>query len=417
MKKAGIAVTVVFALLAFVCGFGGTAGALILTQPSGSSSAVVNFTVQPGDTTNAVAQRLQDDGLIRNALAFRLYARIKKLDTGIEPGVYKLSANMKMSAIISKLQVGQPDEIIVTIPDSLRVTQYPDHATGLKNFNATNFLATVKSGKWADGTQISATYWFVLPQQRNTAYALEGYLYPDTYYFNASDDETAVIKRMIGTLGEHLCPGPTGNPDAAGEYYLDHDQCRAHAATIPSTTTSIFDAMDSAYFITKKDAPSDALALYDTLTLASLATREIGTYADAPGIANVYHNRFLEWKGQSQGLGDTAGFFDADPTAQFARDTDTPPAANGKWWAPIVNMSAKDLDPNNLYNTYTHKGLPPGPIAAANWVVVVAAATPKSPKDFPYFYFATAKCGKTLYAKDSADFNANVIPHLNDSNG
>ena len=45
--------------------------------------------------------------------------------------------------------------------------------------------------------------------------------------------------------------------------------------------------------------------------------------------------------------------------------------------------------------------------------VVVAAATPKSPKDFPYFYFASNKCGKTLYAKDSADFNANVIPHLN----
>ena len=418
MKKAGIAVTVIFALLAFVCGFGGTAGALIMTQPAGSSSAVVDFTVKAGDTTNSVAQRLQDDGLIRNALAFRLYARLKKLDRGIEPGVYKLSSNMQMSAIIGKLQVGQPDEIIVSLPDSMRVTQYPDNITGLKNFNATNFSSIAKSGKWMDSTQVSATYWFVLPQQKNTAYALEGYLYPDTYYFDTSADETAIVKRMIGTLGEHLCPGPSGNPDAQGEYYLDHTQCRAHAATVNvgNTPTNIFDAMDSAYFITKKDATSDASALYDTLIVASLTTREIGTYDDAPGIANVYHNRYLESIGQSQGLGDTAGFFGADPTAQYARDTDTPPAANGKWWAPIVNMSAKDLDPNNLYNTYTHKGLPPGPIAAANWKVVLAAVTPKSPKDFPYFYFATAKCGKTLYAKDSADFQANVIPHLNDTN-
>ncbi len=412
MKKAGIAVTVIFALLAFVCGFGGTAGALILTQPASGSSAVVNFTVQPGDTTNSVAQRLQDDGLIRNALAFRLYARFKKLDTGIEPGVYKLSANMKMTAIIAKLQVGQPDEIIVSVPDSLRVTQYPDHINGLKNFNATNFLSIVKSGKWMDGTQVSATYWFVLPQQKSAAYALEGYLYPATYYFNAGDDETAVIKRMIGTLGEQLCPGPNGNPQVPGEYYLDHTQCRAHAATLPNSTTSIFDAMDKAYFITKTDAASDAQALYDTLIIASLTTREINNYSDAAGVSAVYYNRFLAYLHKV--TSDTAGYMGSDPSAEYARDTDTPPA-NGKWWAELADSGYK-IDPGNPYNTESganHPGLPPGPIAAANWQVTLAAASPAQSK---YFYFVSDKCGKIYYGTDLNDFNQNVVPKQNTGN-
>jgi UPF0755 protein len=423
VKRVGIVVTIIFALLAFACGFGGTAGALILTQPASNSNSVVNFTVQPGDTTNSVAQRLQDDGLIRNALAFRLYARLKKLDTGIEPGVYKLSPNMQMSAIMSKLQVGQPDEIIVRVREGLRVTQYlndpPDHLypmTGLKNFNADNFLTIAKTGKWMDGTPVSGTYWFVPPQQKNAAYALEGYLYPDTYYFSATDDETAVIKRMIGTLGEYLCPGPNGNPQVAGEYYLDYAQCRAHAATVTigNTQTNIFDAMDKAYF-TKNNQAGDVQALYDTLTIASLTQREIKFPTDAAGVANVYHNRYLESIGQSQGFGDTAGFFGADPAVQYGRDTDTPPGANGTWWAPLADAGSK-IDPTSLYNTYTHKGLPPGPIAAANWQVVMAAAMPKSPKDFPYFYFIQNKCGKTLYGKTLTDFNTNVKPHINDTN-
>lgn len=405
VKKAGIAVTVIFALLAFVCGFGGTAGALIMTQPAGSSSAVVDFTVKAGDTTNSVAQRLQDEGLIRNALAFRLYARLKKLDRGIEPGVYKLSPSMQMSAIIGKLQVGQPDEIIVTVPDSLRVTQYADNITGLKNFNATNFLSIVKSGKWMDGTQVSATYWFVLPQQKNAAYALEGYLYPDTYYFDTSADETAVIKRMIGTLGEHLCPGPTGNPDAQGEYYLDHTQCRAHAATVNvgNTPTNIFDAMDKAYFIGKTDATSDATALYDTLIIASLTTREILNYSDAPGVAGVYWTRYAALYHHIPNAGEVANM-GSDPSAEYARDTDTPPK-DGKWWADIVGMAGKDLDPGSPYNTdvLTNPNLPPGPIAAANWQVTVTAA---SPVQSQYFYFVSDHCGNIHYAKTGTDFDA-----------
>src|SRR5215467_9056233 len=101
MKQAGLAFTIILSLLAFAVGFVGVSGALMLTQPSvAGATATVKFVVVAGDTTASVADRLQKDGLIRNALLFRLYAKYKHLDRGIEPGVYNLSPSMKMTQII-----------------------------------------------------------------------------------------------------------------------------------------------------------------------------------------------------------------------------------------------------------------------------------------------------------------------------
>src|SRR5215472_3638621 len=110
MKRAGIVLTVIAAILALGCGFGAATVAVNLTQPSASDShIVVHFKVVKGDTTASVSDRLQKDGLIRNALLFRLYARYKKLDTGIEQGVYLLRPDMSMDTIINDLQQGRPD--------------------------------------------------------------------------------------------------------------------------------------------------------------------------------------------------------------------------------------------------------------------------------------------------------------------
>ncbi|HEU5437747.1 MAG TPA: endolytic transglycosylase MltG [Ktedonobacterales bacterium] len=413
MKKAGlVAFTVIFSLLAFAVGFGGATGALMLSQPSVSgSTTTINFIVNKNDSTAAVAARLEKAGLIRNALVFRFYARQKHLDTSIEPGLYKLSPNMSMVQIITALQKGKPDETVIKVLDGLRVLQYPTEIQGLKNFNADNFIKIATTGNWMDGTPVNKDFWFVAPKAKNATAALEGYLYPDTYFMDPAADETEVIKRMLGTLGEHLCPGPTNNPDAAGEYFSDKAQCRQHATTVKvgSKDVNIFDAMNAAYFT--KD---DVVGLYDSLTVASITARERGDNVAA--VANVFHNRYLELLGKSGGVGDTAGFFQADSTVQYARDTDKPPAVWPINWPPLAGAAAKDISPNNPYNTYTHKGLTPGPIAAPIWDLIVAAATPKSPKDFPYFYFLHDKCGKTYLAKDNADFQANAIPHINDHN-
>jgi UPF0755 protein len=408
VSKGALVVAIIFSLVAFACGFVGTAGALMVSQPAVSgSTAQVRFQVLDGDSTAAVAARLQDQGLIRNATVFRQLARYRKLDTKLEPGVYTLSPGMTMDAIIQSLLVGQPDEQLIAIPPGHRVTEYPGYFTALPKFDAKKFLQSATTGVLPDGGKLSDAFWYLPPKAAHAAYALEGYLFPDTYYFNSGDTESAVIKRLLSAVGEHLCPGPD---DAHLDAYLhDAAQCKAHAVQVGPNKTSVFTEMEN-HFGTKDDVQ----ALYQTLTLASIVVREAGKNAeDIPGVASVYYNRYaLKDHGYVTPQGDTIVSLDADPTAQYARDTDSPPA-DGKWWAELADQ-ARNVDPGNLYNTANadHKGLPPGPIAAPRWDDIRYVATAGEPAS-PYYYFFHDPCGHAHYAKTNAEQSTNINTYSN----
>ena len=400
MKGFARVVVVFLTLVALVVGFVGATAALDVFQPANNKvSTVVNFEVKSGDTTASVAARLQADGLIRNALLFRAWARYKKLDRGIEQGVYKLSPSMTMNAIIQKLQIGKPEEVAVTIPEGLRATQYPTYFQALPGFNADDFLKIAKTGIEPDGTKLWQKYWFIRQPGKNVAYALEGYLYPATYYFYNSDDATKVVEKLVTQFGEELCPGPANQPDA---YITDAKQCRAHAVTINGK--NIFDLMRAAY----PDAKDDVTALSDALIIASFTAREINNLKDAPGVAAVYHNRYLHIIGK---LNADTGNLGSDPSVEYARDTDNPPT-NGKWWADLHGDGNK-IDPKSPYNTYTMPGLPPGPIANPFWPEITAGA---APINSPNLYFASDKCGAMHYATNNSDFVNKVEPAMNTGN-
>jgi UPF0755 protein len=403
VNKGVLVVAIIVSLAAFACGFVGVAGGLMVTQPAvRGSTAQVRFQVLDGDTTAAVATRLQAQGLIRNATVFRQLARYRKLDTKLEPGVYTLSPGMTMDAIIQSLLVGQPDEQLIAIPPGHRVTEYPAYFTALPKFNAKTFIQSATTGVLPDGAKLSDAFWYLPAKAPKAAFALEGYLFPDTYYFNTGDTDSAVIKRLLSAIGEQLCPGPD---DAHRDAYLhDQAQCKAHAVQVGPSKTSVFVEMEKHF-----GTSDDVQALYQTLTLASIVVREAGKNAeDIPGVANVYYNRYaLKDHGYMTPQGDTIVSLDADPTAQYARDTDSPPA-DGKWWAVLAD-AAKNVDPGNPYNTANpdNKGLPPGPIAAPRWDDIRYIATAGEPAS-PYYYFFHDPCGHAHYAKTNAEQSTNI---------
>lgn len=394
MKQAGIILTIFFALVAFVLGFGGTTVALMVFRPASDSTQTVRFVVNQGDTTGDVASNLVKDGLIRNADVFKLYARYKKLDTGIQHGVYNLKATMTMDQIIRALQTGLPDEQLVTVPPGKRVTEYPDYFSDLPKFNKDNFLTIAKTGVLPDGTKLWEKYWYVSQPHAKVYAALEGYLFPDTYYFEQSATEVDVVNTMLLTLGERLCPGPDSDPAA---YALDKTECKTHPR--PEGSTDIFAAMEKAYSTT-----DDTQALYLTLTLGSLTIREISNHADAPGVTNVYYTRYLAIHGKTTNTGEVSSM-GSDPTAQYAVDSEKPPT-DGKWWAELKD-AGKNLAAKDPYNTdvLTNHELPPGPIAAPTLNEIDAAAAPAISK---YFYFVSDKCGKILYATTLDQFSVIV---------
>lgn len=392
MKAFARIVVVILALAMFVAGFAGVTAALDIFQPTNAKvTTVVKFEVSQGDTTNSVAQRLQDDGLIRNALVFRLWARYKHLDRGVQAGVYLLSPSMTMNQIIASLQAATPDEIAVTIPDGMRATQYPDFIQGLSKFDANQFLTIAKTGVEPDGTKLWQKYWYIPQPGSKVAYALEGYLYPAGYDFFPDATTTTVVEKMLDQFGYELCPGPNSAPK---QYIYDAKQCHAHAATINGA--NIFDLMHKAYPYAK----SDTEALSDALIIASLAKREIKYPKDVIGVAAVYHNRYLHALDPNRYPADVGATFGSDPSVEYARDTDNPPK-DGHWWKGLVNVSGNDVSPNNPYNLYTHPGAPPGPIANPYWDQMAAAIAPASSS---YWYMFSDNCGKMYFAKDAAGF-------------
>lgn len=413
MKKGALALTLFVALLALACGFGGTTAALWVTQPAApGASASVNFEVRDGDNAAKVADRLQAAGLIRNAQLFKLLAKYRHLDTGIETGTYELTPGMTMDAIIAKLQTGKPDDVAITIPEARRVLQMPFRLRVLPKFNSDNFVKIVTTGKFLDGTAVSSLYWYVMPPQPKAAFALEGYLYPDTYRFLKTDDETAVIKRMLDEFGEQICPGPAGGkPDA---YIHDQAQCKAHAVTVGPNKLNLFTALEQKYFVPSV-AKNDTEALYDALILGSIAMREIPDLNDAKdiqGITDVYYNRYLHILGKLDNA-DLGLNLEADPTVQYARDTEAKPGLDGVYWSPLTD-DANATAPTNAYNTYTQQGLPPGPISAPGWDVLKAAVYPNPTGTSPNWFFLNEVCkgNATHYAVDAATFETLKAQYL-----
>jgi UPF0755 protein len=105
----------------------------------------------------------------------------------------------------------------------------------------------------------------------------------------------------------------------------------------------------------------------DLVTMASIVEREARVPEERPVIAAVYYNRL------QKGM-----LLQADPTVQYALGHH------------VGRVLYKDLEVKSPYNTYIHKGLPPGPVAAPGVASLAAAA---NPANVPYLYFVASPDG------------------------
>jgi UPF0755 protein len=62
------------------------------------------------------------------------------------------------------------------------------------------------------------------------------------------------------------------------------------------------------------------------------------------------------------------------------------------------------------YNTYTHTGLPPGPISSPGAAALEAAANPDD-SDYRYFVTVNLKTGETRFAETLPEHNRNVAQY------
>lgn len=116
---------------------------------------------------------------------------------------------------------------------------------------------------------------------------------------------------------------------------------------------------------------------HQLVTVASLIEKEAATPKEKPIIASVIYNRM-----------DKGTPLQIDATIQYALEE------------PKENLSLADLKVDSPYNTYEHKGLPPGPICSPSRESLQAAL---NPKETNYLYYVLRADGQSHFFTSNYD--------------
>jgi UPF0755 protein len=326
-----------------------------------AQGTTIPFQIAPEETTIQIADSLQAKGLIRNALAFRIWARIKGLDTHLQAGIYtKLSPGMTISDITDQLLNAEPDATRVVIPEGWRLEQI---ANALANANPA--LVKFKEDDFLNYTKHINSFpdkgLYPILQQVPTGQSMEGLLFPSSYDIPVAATARDVINLLLRTMNDTI----------------NHNGLA-------------------------KLAQMHQMSLYTMLTLASIVERETGAKSDRGQVASVYWNRVYKPNAETNGL------LQADPTVQYAQDMENPPKPPQKYWGQLQAVGGQ-VAPNSRWNTYTHAGFPPTPICSPGLASLMAAASPTTTNNY---YFLAKPDGTSVFEPTFAQFQQDEQKYL-----
>ena len=315
--------------------------------------------VSAGESVKQIANNLKQSGLIRNPLAFELYARINNLHAKLKTGKYSFRKTMSARAIAKQLVNGvvSSDVFNLTIlPGTNLLGDKGKSQTGIIHQFRTlgyseeeinqaltkHYDNPVLKGLYADETKLSNPD---IPAKL----ALEGYLYGETYQFYNHEKLENVITTILNQFNDVVVSNQL------------EEKFKARGFT-----------------------------LRQGITLASIIQKEAHT-EDMPGVSMVFQNR----RRRGIALG-------SDVTATYAADIigiDRTTATN----ADILAIESR-------YNTRKSTGLPPGPIAVPSKAALLAVAEPDSSKA-SMLYFLTGDDGLMYYSSTDAEHNQKIRDH------
>lgn len=151
----------------------------------------VTITVPEGASTKAIAEILEENGLIKSAFRFRMDSKSEEIDGKYRHGTYTIDKGMTQTEIMHLLTTGgeQKEGIRLTIPEGYTTQQIADLVAELGLATVEEFMAAANSRDYE--------YAFVadIPDRD---ILLEGYLFPETY--SIAEDATAhdIVNTLLG---------------------------------------------------------------------------------------------------------------------------------------------------------------------------------------------------------------------------
>ncbi len=302
-------------------------------DPPGKPGDEVLVEVPQGSSTKRISEILDERGVVGSASLFRGYV-VRSKEGPFQAGSYRLRRSSSLEEALTRLKRG-PEQTFdrLTIPEGLILRQIAERVGASPGRSAERFLEVAGSG------QVRSRY------QPEGSTNLEGLLLPETYNLEDTDDERAIVERMVGAFD-----------NAAERVGLD------------------------------QVAQGGLVDPYQAVTVASMVEREARTPEDRGMIARVIYNRLR------RGMP-----LQVDATVIYAL---------GKTGEKDLRVLNKDLLVDSPYNTYKVPGLPPAPIAAPGRAALQAAV---EPPPGPWLYYVVVEAsGKHAFATSLDEHNRNI---------
>lgn len=329
----------------------------------------VSLEIEPGTDLNDLAEMLKDEGIIEHQNTFKFFIKFRnKASDSYTPGTYTVSSTMSYDQIISAITPRIQREVIrITVPEGFSVDQIIDLFVEKGLGEREKYVDVINNGDFDN-------YWFIeeLPENPDRYYRLEGYLFPDTYYFYTDMSEDTVIRKFLDNF----------------ENRLTKKYREAIAASINPMTDKPYtvDEIVTLASIIQAEGKERSVLLTDENGKA------VGNYIDYGLISSVFFNRMS--------LGNPMRL-QSDVTTAYALMTE------GKADAKLSDYTNPEY--TNPYNTYAHKGLPPGAVCNPGLNAISFAMEPDKLTGEHYFlYFCADSKGNTHFFKTEAEHNAFV---------
>lgn len=323
-----------------------------------TDDTVVSVKIPENPTLDSVASELLSKGVINESSYFKMFANITKAGS-FKEGTYQLKKNMDYQAILTNLagNASRTDTVEVTIIEGMNMIEISDklvESGALSDKDKDKFLELCASDKFDNDFDFIKD----IKNPGDRYYKLEGYLYPDKYEFYEHDDPLSIIYKFLNNFETKLY------------------------------TKQAFDGYEKLYSLHKIIEKSESpYTLDQLLTIASIIQAEAANKEDMYYISSIIHNRLTA----DADLGVANLSLDSTKFYPY-RSADKLPATAGK------NYKSK-------YDTYTLKGLPPGPICNPGMEAIKAAL---QPFDTSYYYFCHDKDGNAFYASTFEEHQANL---------
>lgn len=307
----------------------------------GKSDATQIIIIPEGATTEEISLMLEADGIIKSPEFFQLFSRLSKSDASYIAGEHFVRPNMAYETIIQELTSmvsEEGEQVEVMFPEGVTLVDAAYKLEEAGVCSAEDFIFFFNSGGYGFEFENKLT-----STSSMKFYRMEGYLFPDTYFFYENMDPEQVCQKIYLNFEQKMTEERYAKMESLG---LTLDQLVTFASIVQS------------------EAPSK-----DTMTM----------------VASVFWNRLNN--------PDVFPLLQSDPTTYYAEDVIKP------------NMEIYDQLMIDAYDTYTSAGLPPGAICNPG-IEAIDAVLENFQSEYFYFY-ANVNTKQTYFAATLEEHEAN----------